>query len=113
MSQCACLAVHSCTGSIRCTKRGLEVSGPQSRRANALPATREKLKTEEESLLWEYVVEEMSGRDCEELSYPSKAKNPTRWRSSGAFVLLCLVLCALCFGEVDDQYGIVICEQVD
>ena len=46
MSQCTCLAVHSYTGRIGCSRESLNVGGPQSRRASALPATREKLKIE-------------------------------------------------------------------
>ena len=46
MSQCTYLAVHSCTENIKCSGERRKWGGPQSRRANALPATGEKLKIE-------------------------------------------------------------------
>ena len=51
MSQCACVAVHSYTGRIECSREGGWKGGPQSRRANALPFPREKHKIKAECCL--------------------------------------------------------------
>ena len=76
-------------------KRIKKVGGPESRRASALPATREKLKIEGEVF---------SGyswyRRCQEKWSRAfvifKPQDPARWwRSSGAW----------CCREADDQYG--------